>query len=424
MKYQKLAKDNYNLHIINTDKFKTINIIVNFKRKIKKEEITKRVLLNGLLINTSKNYKTPRDIEIKTEDLYNLGIKTAPYKTGNYHVMSFKETFLNEKYTEKGMNKKSIEFLLDLIFNPNVKQNKFDSTYFNLIKNSVLDDIKGIKDNTTKYSLVRLYEEMDNGPFSFRSNGYLNDLKKIDEKNLYEYYKKVIDEDQIDIFIVGDIDSKIEKIFDKYIKGNHPIKNDLSHELELKEIDKSKTLVTESIKTNQSKLAIGLRINDIDEFDIRYTSYIYSIILGGSPNSRLFQTVREKNSLCYYINSSILLLSKTITIQAGINKENYEKTIALIQKELNNMTKNITDEEIEVAKKMYINSCIEINDSPASILSHYISHEYGNFDLLDDRIKNIQKVTKDMVLNLASKIELDKIFLLEGVLNDEKDTIK
>ena len=217
MKYQKIEKNNYNLHIIKTNKFKSINLSINFKRKIKKDEITIRNFLNDLLINSSKKYPTSRDIEIETEELYDLGISSSPYKSGNYHIISFKETFLNEIYTEKNMIKKSIIFLLELIFNPNIKENKFDKKYFELIKKTLEEDIKSLKDDTKKYSLVRLYEEMDNGPLSYRSCGYLEDLDKITDSNLYDYYKTVIENDNIDIFIIGNIEETFEEIFDEYI---------------------------------------------------------------------------------------------------------------------------------------------------------------------------------------------------------------
>ena len=264
---------------------------------------------------------------------------------------------------------------------------------------------------------------MDKGPLSYRTSGYLEDLDKVTEENLYEYYKKVIDEDKIDIFIIGDIEEDIEKIFSKYIKNNHPIKNELSHFIELSEM-KDEIEKKERVKTNQSNLALGLRTKDLTDFELKYVLNLYSLILGGTSTSRLFQTVREKNSLCYNINSSVSVIPKIITITAGINRENYEKTIKLIKQEINKMKKEITDKEIEEAKKIYISGCMEIYDSPNSIINNYLSYEYGSLDLIEDRIKNIKKVTKDDILNVADKVIIDKIFLLEGVLKDEKDTFK
>lgn len=419
MDYKKITNKNYNLHIINTDKFKTINVMVNFKRKIKKDEITIRNLLNDILINTSKKYKTSRDIEIETEELYDLGVSSNPHKSGNYHIISFKETFLNEKYTEVGMNEKSIEFLLELIFNANINDNKFDKEYFEIIKRTVEDDIKSLKDNTKKYSLTRLYEEMDKGPLSYRTCGYLEDVDKITDSNLYDYYKTVIENDKIDIFIIGNLSDTYEQLFNKYIKNTIRIEDNISHYLDL-EITEEK-IKKETIKTNQSKLSIGLKIKDITDFELKYVINLYSLILGGSSNSKLFKVVREENSLCYYINSSVSVISKIITIIAGINASDYDETIKLIREEIDKLKNgNITEQDIEEAKKIYISGCKEIYDSPNSIINNYLSHEYADLDLVSDRIKKIEKVTKEDIIRLANKVVIDTIFLLEGTDENEE----
>ena len=419
MDYKKITNKNYNLHIINTDKFKTINVMVNFKRKIKKDEITIRNLLNDLLINTSKKYKTSRDIEIETEELYDLGVSSNPHKSGNYHIISFKETFLNEKYTEVGMNEKSIEFLLELIFNANINDNKFDKEYFEIIKRTVEDDIKSLKDNTKKYSLTRLYEEMDKGPLSYRTCGYLEDVDKITEANLYDYYKTVIENDKIDIFIIGNLSDTYEQLFNKYIPDTIRIEDNISHYLDL-EVAEEK-VKKETIKTNQSKLSIGLKIKDITDFELKYVINLYSLILGGSSNSKLFKVVREENSLCYYISSSVSVISKIITIIAGINASDYDETIKLIKEEIDKLKNgNITEQDIEEAKKIYISGCKEVYDSPNLIINNYLSHEYADLDIVSDRIKKIEKVTKEDIIRLANKVVIDTIFLLEGIDENEE----
>ena len=118
MEYTCYNMNAYNLHIINTNKFKTITVDVCFRRKIKKEEITIRNLIKELMVNSSFNYPTERSLIIQTERLYDLKLLSSTYRVGNYSILSFKTRFLNEEYTEEGMNEESIKFLLELIFKP------------------------------------------------------------------------------------------------------------------------------------------------------------------------------------------------------------------------------------------------------------------------------------------------------------------
>ena len=202
--YNDYSNKAYNLNIINTNKFKTITIKINFKKLINKEDITYRNLLGKVLLNSTKTYQNRKDIEIATEELYGLNVSYNSSLMGNYIVSSFNLIFLNEKYTEEGMNEKSIKFLLDIIFNPNIENNEFK--YFDLSKRLVLYEIDSLKDNPNKYSLQKLFETMGkNTPLEYNSIGYKEDLDKITNESLIDYYRKMLKSDLVDIFIIGEL---------------------------------------------------------------------------------------------------------------------------------------------------------------------------------------------------------------------------
>ena len=62
MNYEYIDMGAYNLHIIKTSKFKTITIEVNFREKVKKENITIRNLLKAVLLNSNKTFQTEREL--------------------------------------------------------------------------------------------------------------------------------------------------------------------------------------------------------------------------------------------------------------------------------------------------------------------------------------------------------------------------
>ena len=57
MKYKKISNYSYNIHIIKTNKFKTVTVEVNFKRKLVKEDITARNMLVNLLCESNETIK-------------------------------------------------------------------------------------------------------------------------------------------------------------------------------------------------------------------------------------------------------------------------------------------------------------------------------------------------------------------------------
>ena len=428
MKYKKISTYSYNLHIIKTDKFKTVTVKMNFKRELEKSEITYRNMIINMLCESTSKYPTKRLMNIATEELYELCYRGMNYISGKYNIMGFDITFLNEEYTEKGMLDKSIKFLADLVFKPNITKKRngicFNEDNFNIAYNVLKNNIISEKENPDGYSKIRMLENMEpNSYLSYRGSGYLEDLEKINSKNLYKYYESILNSDVIDIFVIGDVNERyVRKAVEQSFSNIKTLKKPVtSHFVRPKKVRLVPKKVVEKQKINQSKLCLGLKIDKMTDFELRYVLNVYSYILGGGPDSKLFKTVREDNSLCYYISSSAQPLNSILTINAGINKKDFQKTITLIKKELLNMKKGkFDDDDIIKAKITYINSLKELEDSPQSLLSLYAGIEYLKSDDIDQRLVKINKVTKANVVKLASKIHLDTIYLLEGDTDEKK----
>ena len=161
MNYTNYNMGPYNLHIIKNDDFKAINIKVNFKSKLDKNDITARNLLRLYLVNNTKLYPTERLMNVASEELYDLGYGSQGLVSGNFSIISFYVNFLNNKYTEEDNLEKSIDFLCEILFNPNVERKKFENKNFNIVKESLKNTIESKKENPRQYALDRLLEEMD-----------------------------------------------------------------------------------------------------------------------------------------------------------------------------------------------------------------------------------------------------------------------
>ena len=126
MDYNILKMGAYNIHTIKTKKFKTITVEVNFRREVKKEEITIRNVLKAVLLNSNSYFPSEKELIKETEELYDLKLLSSNNRIGNYANLSFKVRFLDEKYVDDMTNLEVIKFLLDVIFKPNVRNSSFD----------------------------------------------------------------------------------------------------------------------------------------------------------------------------------------------------------------------------------------------------------------------------------------------------------
>ena len=209
MKTKKIDLKYAKLYLIKTNKFRSITIKVLLKDKLKKEDITRRNFLIDYLTLTSNKYKTRQALALKIQELYSLYINGYDTRLGNYLITKFSMSLLNPKYTEANMLEESIDLLKEIIFNPHVKNNKFDSKCFNVVKNGILNEIKTIKENPKTYANIKMLENMDpNATYAYHGYGYIEDLEQINEKNLYEYYQNLLKTADVDIYVIGDFNQE------------------------------------------------------------------------------------------------------------------------------------------------------------------------------------------------------------------------
>ena len=421
MNYEKIDMGAYNLHIIKTNKFKTVTVEVNFREKIDKKYITMRNLLKAVLLNTNANFKTERKLIQETENLYDLKIISANSRIGNYSNLAFKVRFLNEKYTEESMNEYSIKFLMDVLFNPDVENNKFNDDVVEKCKKRLEKGIKSLKDNKLKYALFNLLETTKDMPYSYNSYGYIEELEKINSHNLYEYYQNVLNNNFVDIFVVGDIDTNLVKeLLKTSFKVNTFKKEDRNILVpELPNNGKIKKYLKED-SANQSQLTLLCTLSELTEFERKYTLLVYNELLGGSSNSLLFDTVREKNSYAYYVNSNAKAYDNIMLIYAGIEPGNSDNVLKLIKTTLKNITRGkFEDKLLESSKKTIISSINASKDSPAGIINTYYAMKLVDSKDFEERIQNIQKITKEDIIEISKKVAIHTMYLLEGVNNEE-----
>lgn len=423
MKYKKKDLGSYNVHMIQTDKYKTITMRIVFRRKIKKEEITIRNVLTSLLVQSSEKYNTKRKLTIKTQDLYSVGLGVNNVRQGNYFHTVFTLNCLNDNYTEEGNFVEAINFLSEILFHPDVEDNAFKEKNIEIVKNKTKDTLMSMKEDANAYSLVRAYEAFDkDSPISYRMIGYLEDLDNINGQNLYDYYKSILKNDLVDIFIIGDfredqVLSEIRKLFKFRILK----KANLDYRLKNKRVRARRLFARETIKNNQSKVNIICRYHRLKDYEINYVLPIYNCILGGESESKLFRIVREEHSLCYGISSAPSRLDNTLTIHTGIDKENYKKTLTLIEKILDDMKKGkFTEQDIETAKQFYETAFEEVEESPNTMIEIYMNKDFIGTDDLETKRKMIKKVTKKEIIRVARKIKMDTVFMLEGDKNEKE----
>ncbi len=413
-------KPGIKLHTINTQKFKTNLIAIFLTTELNRENVTKNALISTVLRRGSKSMNSQEDISKQMEDMYGASFDCGLDKTGDNQVLKFYLEVINDNYLpqkQENMLKTAIEKLLEIVFNPYLENNVFKKEYVEQEKNNLRQRIEGKIDNKARYALDRCVEEMyQNCPFGLYKFGYVEDLNDIDENNLYDYYKKLVNNCKIDIFVSGNIDDETRQI----VEENENIKNlqqrdpkYIQPKIQKEKISEKEKIVIENMEVTQGKLILGLDV-DIDKEELKYDTLLYNSILGGTANSKMFQNVREKAHLAYVASSNYLRHKNNIFINCGIEISNYEKALQLIRKQLEDIKNgDFTEEDIENSKRVIVATIRTIDDEQDTGISYYFGQELAETKVsIEEYIEKVNNVQKENIINIANKVSINTVYFL------------
>lgn len=424
MDYKRIEKNNYNIHFINTNRFKTISIEINFTSSLKEDNISYFKYLSRLMSYSNKKYNTRKKMAIKTEELYGSTLYASSSVIGNMENFLIGIDFLNPIYTEQKEWDNNLELLFSSLMNPNVENNGFEEKMFGLIKDSLITNFK-IREEYPASIAYRKFESLmfKGSPASFDTAGKLEIIEKLTKEDLYKFYKTLFKGHAINIIVYGEIngyEDLIIKVADKYLADvegvpssnftpfiNRKFNNEIIDEKEKKNV-------------TQSSLIMGYDIKDLDKEKYDYALTLYNMILGGSSNSVLFMKVREENSFCYSVRSSLYKYSNALVITAGINKKNYKDCVSVIKDCIKDMnSRKLIEDNLEKVKKTMNTRLNNFYDSASSISDHYFINEFDHEDDVEVARSKYNDVTVEDILEVNKHLSLSTIYFLEGTREDE-----
>ncbi|WP_156289119.1 EF-P 5-aminopentanol modification-associated protein YfmF [Oceanobacillus salinisoli] len=423
---KRLNEQGIDLHFIQSKKYKTINIIAKLKAPLDRESITTRALLPYILKQGTKSYPSRRDLQLKLDDLYGAVLSVDGGKKGENHILTFRLELANPKFIpeESSIMEEGIALFSELLFHPNVKDNGFDRKIFEREKDTLKQKMNAIKDDKMQYANMRLIDEMCKGePYELHVHGYEEDLNQLTAENVYQYYRNSLQEDKMDLYILGDFnEDEVRKLITSAIKRDDVSLGEVSDIKKGKGNIKSKEVI-EKQNVQQAKLHIGYRTNTTFKDEDYYALQVFNGIFGGFPSSKLFINVREKNSLAYYASSRMESHKGLLFVFSGIAPDDYEKARDIIREQMTAMKNgDITEEELEETKELIINQLLETMDHPQGLVELLYQQVLGEKTISpNELLGHIRNVTKDQVVQAAQKVEEDTVYLLtsEGGQNNE-----
>ena len=250
--------------------------------------------------------------------------------------------------------------------------------------------------------------------FGIFADGYIEDIKEIDEMVLLMYYKNIIKHSKVEIFMTGEKQQKNDMM---ELANKMRFESDFLWQTEPMILKQNKQIkqIKQTLHTAQSRIVMGFDTNVMPEQKEFASLLICNELFGGSPTSLLFQNVREKEGACYDINSFLFRLCPILMVKSGIEKQYYDKAVEMIKNSLKLLQeKTVEKQQLEQAKQSMIRYYISMKDSQTALMDFALNEWILKTNrTIEQFIKEIEQVTEQEIQKRAQQLCLNTIYLLQ-----------
>ena len=277
---------------------------------------------------------------------------------GELNAFTTKEEIVFHATVLKEDLSKAASLLLELAACPT-----FPDQEINTEKGVVIDEIQSYKDTPSEDIYDRFEEMLFKGhPLSGNILGTKASVRKITRQELLKFAQEKFRPEKMAFSIVADIDEKameksIIKLAQKHFADNVMVQDcpstQNSGEFIAEQFD-----ITLNKRNHQANCIIGGLAPSLYQERERLATVLLCNILGGPANNSILNSVlREKNGWVYGVECGYTQYSDTgiVAISLGCDKNNLDKCIRAIYKELGKLQEDMLSErKLKAAKKQLL----------------------------------------------------------------------
>lgn len=418
---QHILPNGINLYILPTKKFKTISTGLFIHQELSSELAALNALLPSVLEKGCRLYPDYLTLQRRLENLFGAELSTDIIKSGERHTLAFTMETADDRYLSGNGNllTEGLTLLSAVITDPLLDDGIFREAIVKQEKNQLVKDIKALLNDKATYASERCLAEMcSDERFGIFRLGRIEDYESISPADLYRYFEKLLYHNPVDLYVVGDVDERqvidtVANLF-SFKRSKEQFK---LPEPEIRTVKTGARFLEEKMAVNQAKLVLGYRTATGFKDQLHCPLLVYSGILGGFPHSKLFMQVREEAGLAYYIHTRLERHKGLMLIAAGINFEDYERVMAIINQQLGDMAEGkIGDSELENTKRGLINQLLSRQDNPGQLISFHLDGLIGGYNYsFKELIDGIEAVGLNDIMTVAERNMLDTAYLLRPV---------
>lgn len=396
------------------ESFKRCRISLNFILRGERETATAYALLPMVMERGYAGCPDMTRLSRRLARLYGAGLSVSGGTQGPNRVVTVGVSGIRNEYAIGGEDLLGayLELLFGMAFDPDVHDGTFDAEAVRIEKDKLYELQESEINDKRLYCLRqarrRFYGDDVGG---LERYGYTEDVAGITPQQLYTLWQRMVQTARLEVVALGVPTQPIaQRLRDALQPLRRPAALNRPHLMPLRPA----MHCDEPISAVQGKLCLLFTMDAPLPVEQLSQMRLAVAMLGGTPTSRLFMNVREKQSLCYYCTASYSQIAGCMSIDSGVAFENAARAEAAILAELDALIHGpIPAEELEDARR-YLCCALEGVQDNLPVIENWLLGEISRDTLYTPQqvIGQLQAVTEQQVRDMLQKFSLSVVYTL------------
>jgi predicted Zn-dependent peptidase len=406
------------------DRFTTARITVNLYVPLSKATAGTYAMLPYLLRRGCRRYAETTDFHRALDRLYGASIDGYVSSAGETQILTLSMSCVDDRFALNGgaIAADCASLLLEALFDPPLENGVFRRADVEEERRCTLESIAARINEKRRYAMGRCKEILCKGePYAVSKYGEKEQVEAVTPEELTAAWREVLATAPMRVIYQGGGNG--QAVMDAFIARLADRKAALLPAVVSAPVKATVARENEQMDVNQCQLVLGLRTDVFGAHPLCDAMRLAVALYGGTPHSLLFMNVREKQSLCYSIGSSYDLYKGMMKVSCGIDPDARDTACEAILQQWDRMCAgDITDEEIDAAKRSLDNSYRTVEDNPHAIEGFYYGRLLENVDMtVEECRRGLMSVTREQIVRAASSVTLDTVYFLKGTCSEGEE---
>ncbi|MBD5102679.1 MAG: insulinase family protein [Subdoligranulum sp.] len=401
--------------VLPAEKFNRCRISINFIWPAAREWATAEALLPLVLERGYGDCPDMTELSKKLARLYGAALAVDGTMSGQSRVLTVTVSGIKDKFALAGeaLSREYADIAFGVAFRPYLVDGVLDAEAVEIEREQLREMLESEINEKRGYCIRQARRKFyGDSPAGIERNGYLDEVDGLTARAVTDAYHRMLRLARIEVTVLGADVEAIRSCLSAALEGISRTPCALPAPIAMPAVEAR--LFEEPLPTVQGKLCLLFTSGAPCVPEELSALRVAVAALGGTPTSRLFQNVREKQSLCYYCGSSYLSLTGMLCVDSGVEHDKAAKTRDAILHELKEMcTGEITPKELDDTKRMLKNQLAAVGDTLQGLEGWYFAESMrGSKKTPEEVAAEIDAVTQEDVRRVLSRFTLSVCYTL------------